>query len=167
MIALTHLYAIPLSHSWRMHKHPAQLSHSSSGDDTPPDAARFCSLSSSLSPIINHELTASTTSHQPSFPADHLPSIPWDRLRSATNDDDDVVGPLMARATSAYLLQKKDLDAIDRLDDDCVDAAMANGKGGKGVPDKGKGKAAKEVKCDEKTVTCLYYTLQCCECSIS
>lgn len=59
--------------------------------------------------------------------------------------------------------QPKDLDSIDRLDDDCVDA-IALGKGGKqqkkGPSDDNKGE-------NEKTVTCLYYALQCCDCTIS
>lgn len=59
-------------------------------------------------------------------------------------------------------LQKKDLDSIDRLDDDCVDAVKMSG----GAHKYHNG-ADKKPLDEEKTVTCLYYTLQCCECSIS
>lgn len=59
--------------------------------------------------------------------------------------------------------QQKNLDSIDKLDDDCVDAIKMSNGSGKPV-DK---KHTDKDKDNDKTVNCLYYALQCCECSIS
>lgn len=83
-----------------------------------------------------------------------LPKVPWDRVKRPPNAKQSL--------NELSQFQQKNLDSIDKLDDDCVDAIkMSNGKM------KPSDKEAFNDKDDDKTVNCLYYTLQCCECSIS
>lgn len=101
--------------------------------------------------------------------ADDLPSVPWDRLKRSVGGDNSSARAAAALSgatdcneslTVLFQLQPKDLDSIDQLDDDSVDGA--GNKGGKG-----QSKKPQKPEENEKTVACLYYCLQCCDCTIS
>lgn len=103
--------------------------------------------------------------------AGDLPSVPWDRLKRSVGGDNSPTGTASALSGAAdgnesltvlFQLQPKDLDSIDQLDDDSVDGAGI--KGGKGQQQQKKPPKKEE---NEKTVACLYYCLQCCDCTIS
>lgn len=94
-----------------------------------------------------------------------LPPIPWERLRrfdSALQLDAENLIEL-----SQLQAKNGDLDSIDRLEDDCVDAIKLSSNGGPKGAASPKQERRDQDKDDDKTVTCLYYALQCCECSIS
>lgn len=107
--------------------------------------------------------------HAKSYSCDDLPNIPWDNVQHCS------------RNVSINLSHLQNLDSIERFDDhnsDDVDATKLSyldlpkvpfhgGNGGTdevGHNDKGAKKKDEDEDC---TVSCLYYTLMCCDCTIS
>ncbi|XP_037025050.1 uncharacterized protein LOC119066599 isoform X1 [Bradysia coprophila] len=108
--------------------------------------------------------------HAKSYSCDDLPNIPWDNVQHCS------------RNVSINLSQLQNLDSIERFDDhnsDDVDATKLSYldlpkvpfHGGDGVSGtdqvRHSDKGTKKNDEDDCTVKCLYYTLMCCECTIS
>lgn len=104
-----------------------------------------------------------------SYSCDDLPNIPWDNIQHCS------------RNVSINLSQFQNVDSIDRFDDqhsDDVDATKLSYLDLPKVPFHGGGKGTDEVRHNDRdkkknaddedcTVKCLYYSLMCCECTIS
>lgn len=113
------------------------------------------------------QLSQSSTS----FSYKDLPEVPWECLEAGTAN--------VSLRNSDF---QKDLDSIDKFsDEDDIDAAKIGytnniklGQMDKNPPQtksqaNGRQRTAadEEIEKEDKTVKCLYYTLQCCECTIS
>ncbi|KAJ6646718.1 hypothetical protein Bhyg_01931 [Pseudolycoriella hygida] len=103
-----------------------------------------------------------------SYSCDDLPNIPWDNVRDGSAN------------VSINLSHLQNLDSIERFDDhnsDDVDATKLSYldlpkvpfHGGVGGTDEVRHSIKDTKKNDDEdcTVKCLYYTLMCCECTIS
>lgn len=103
------------------------------------------------------------------FPYMDLPAVPWDQLEAGSE--------FVSLDNSRF---QKDLDSIDKfIDEDDIDAAkigyMKNinlGQNEKNVQTQstkplGRQRDEEDDEKEDKTVKCLYYALQCCECTIS
>lgn len=169
--------------------HPTKIPHSSCGDDDSPVLSDVFTASPALSPIdafpnISLHLTtsapsSSVTVNTPSSPTPppiptssppplddqlELPTIPWDLVSGHCFTSSLHLAAQNMIELSQLQQKNGDLDSIDRLDDDCVDAIKMSTNG---LAAKGNTKQQQADDKEDKTVTCLYYALQCCECNIS
>lgn len=107
--------------------------------------------------------------HAKSYSCDDLPDIPWDNVQHCS------------RNVSINMSHLQNLDSIERFDDhniDDVDATKLAYLDLPKVPFHGvnstseirhsdNNKGTKKNDNEDCTVKCLYYTLMCCECTIS